>query len=48
MEMRGAGAGESGDDDRALDLDVVDLGMTSQQIGQKEPVLQQTRAQPGG
>jgi len=37
----GAGAGQSGDHDRWLQFDVVDLGMPAQQVGEQEPVLEQ-------
>ena len=38
--MSGAGARQAGDDDRRQQLDVVDLGVARQQVGEQQPVLQ--------
>ena len=38
--MRGTGAREARNDDRGQQLDVVDLGVPRQQVGEQQPVLQ--------
>ncbi|CAB4345898.1 unannotated protein [freshwater metagenome] len=39
VKVRRAGAGESGDDHRRSDFDVVDFRMTGQQVGEQKTVL---------
>ena len=41
VQVGGAGAGQAGDDDRRFQLDLVDLGMAGQQVGEQQPVLEQ-------
>ena len=43
--MGGAGPGQTHDDDRPLDRDVVDLGVAGEQVGHEEAVLQQLNAE---
>ena len=39
VKVRRAGAGESGDDHRRFDFDVVNLWMSCQQVGEQQTVL---------
>ena len=39
--MGGAGAGQPADDDGPFDLQVVDLGVTEQQVPDQQPVLEE-------
>ena len=40
VQVRGAGAGQPGDDHRRQQFDVVDLRVATQQVGQQQPVLE--------
>ena len=40
VQVRGAGARQAGDDDRRHQLDVVDLRVPRQQVGEQQPVLE--------
>ncbi len=41
VQMRGAGAGQTRNDDRRQQFDLMNLGMAGQQVGEQQPVLQQ-------
>ena len=46
VQVGGAGAGQTRDHHRRPQFDVVDLGMTAEQVGQQEPVLEQLQQLP--